>query len=142
MIPTTIIEKMGQQSGNVHREPADQEKVKSALAALGVENHDQLREFFIRFKLSGVLSNQSVELLDLCSPTDQIMEATDFGRDAYEITEDFVCLTSGEGEGFLIYGKKDRRIYDVSVSDLDALEAGEAEARWDSFFDLIEWYVT
>lgn len=70
------------------------------------------------------------------------MEATDFGRDAYEITEDFVCLTSGEGEGFLIYGKKDRRIYDVSVSDLDALEAGEAEARWDSFFDLIEWYVT
>ncbi len=64
---------------------------------------------------------------------------TDFGRDTYEMTDDFIYLTSGEGEGFLVYSKQNRKIYDVSVSDLDVLEAGEKQATWDSFFDLIDW---
>ena len=142
MIPTTIIQKMGQQAGNVDRDSADEGKVNEALAAIGIEDHEQPKEFFTRFKLSGVLSNHPVELLDLCSPTDQIFEATDFGRDTYEMTDDFVCLTSGEGEGFLVYSKQNRKIYDVSVSDLDALEAGEKEASWDSFYDLVDWYLS
>ena len=142
MIPATITQKMSQQAGNVDRDSTDLDKVNQALATLGIEDHEQPKEFFTRFKLSGVLSNHPVELLDLCSPTEQIFEATDFGRDTYEMTDDFICLTSGEGEGFLVYAKENRKVYDVSVSDLDALEAGEKEATWESFFDLIEWYLS
>ena len=142
MIPATITQKMSQHAGNVDRDSADLDKVNQALATLGIADHEQPRDFFTRFNLSGVLSKRPVELLDLCSPTEQILEATDFGRDTYQMTDDFICLTSGEGEGFLVYAKETRKIYDLSVSDLDALEAGEREATWESFFDLIEWYLS
>lgn len=56
-----------------------------------------------------------------------------------EVTEDYVCLTSGEGEGFYLYSITDRKIYDVSVDELDDLEAGKKEARWGSFYELLEW---
>jgi len=132
---------MSQQAGQVDRASDEVGMVTECVRSLGVEDHEQLKDFFSRYKLSGVLSGRTVELLDLCSPSPQIGEATEFGRDTYEITDDFVCLTSGEGEGFLLYSKLDRRIYDVRVSELDALEAGQVKCRWESFYDLIEWYL-
>ncbi len=139
MIPDTINNLMSQQAGQVKRFSSEIEKVHECLRSLGVYEHEQLKEFFCQYKLSGILSNRSVELLDLCSPSPQIEEATDFGRDTYDITDDFICLTSGEGDGFLLYSKLDRKVYDISVSELDSLEAGDTECRWESFYDLIEW---
>ncbi|WP_145115884.1 hypothetical protein [Botrimarina mediterranea] len=112
------------------------------LDVLGLSGDQQVREFFQNYNLSGVLSNRSHELLDLCSPTSQIIEATDFGRDTYGISENFVCLTSGEGEGFILYSKVDGKVYDVAVNQLDELEAGKIKARWQSFVELIEWYLS
>jgi hypothetical protein len=80
-------------------------------------------------------------LLDLCSPTRQFAETTDFGRDIYGVPGNYICLSSGEGEGFILYSISDRKIYDISVSELDDLEQGKVEPRWNSFFDLIEWYL-
>ena len=142
MIPDLIIENMSEQLGKVDRSPSESEKVNQALKKIGVLENDEFGIFFKRFKLSGVLSNRSVELLDLCSPTEQIREATEFGQDAFEIQENFICLSSGEGEGFVLYSKADKNAYDIKVDELDALEAGEKEPSWKSFFELIEWYLS
>ena len=141
MIPDSIKSAMGNQQGTVQRVLSDLPKVAECLEVLGLTGDPQVKEFFESFQLSGVLSSRSQELLDLCSPTPQIAEATDFGRDTYEITDDFVCLTSGEGEGFILYSKTNGKVYDVAISQLDDLEAGNMEVTWQSFFDLIEWYL-
>jgi hypothetical protein len=133
---------MSRQVGKVKRSPDELPRVSACLAALGLSGDQQLKEFFEAFKLSGVLSRRPHELLDLCSPTPQIEEATNFGRDTYEIAENFICLTSGEGEGFILYSKCDGKVYDLCVNQLDALEAGSIDATWPSFYDLIEWYLS
>lgn len=142
MIPNSIKELMSKQQGQVKRPSEDAEKVVQCLKDLGLEGHEQLHEFFTTYRLSGVLSKTSPEeLMDLASPTPQIAEVTEFVRDTYGVLEDFVCLTTGEGEGFYLYSKSDRRIYNVGVDELDALEAGEKKAEWNSFFELLEWYL-
>lgn len=142
MIPNLIHELIKDQKGNYSREQNKIELVQAALSQLNIKDHEEINSFFSTYNLSGVISRSSKEeLLDLCSPTPQIFEATEFGRDVYEITEDFICLTSGESEGFFLYSKKDQKVYDVNVEDLDDLESGELEPRWDSFFDLIKWYL-
>ena len=133
---------MSRQVGAVKRSPDELPRVSACLQSLGLSHDQQVREFFEECKLSAVLASRPQELLDLCSPTPQIEEVTDFGRDTYEIPEEFICLTSGEGEGFILYSKSDGKVYDVSVSQLDDLEAGRLKATWASFYDLIEWYLS
>ncbi len=133
---------MSSQVGNVERPTADLPVVAERLAELGIGGDPQVREFFKNYTLSGVLSDRPLELLDLYSPTPEIAEATDFGRDVYEITDEFVCLTSGEGEGFILFSKTDGSVFDVDVDQLDDLEAGNLEPSWLSFYELIEWYLT
>lgn len=142
MIPENISNLLSKQPGMVDRDLHDNEKVHQCLNELGLLGHEQWNDFFLKYKLSGVLTNRSTELLDIASPSPQIAEVTDFVRDVYDVTEDYVCLTSGEGEGFYLYSIVDRKIYDVTVDELDELESGGKEARWDSFYDLIEWYLS
>jgi len=122
----------------LERSSSDLEKVNLALQKIAVKATEELAEFFRQFKLPGVLNKRSVELLDLCSPTEQIQEATEFGQDAFEIKDDFLCLTSSEGEGFVLYSKSSKRAFDASADELDSLEAGDKEPEWNSFFELIE----
>ena len=134
---------MSKQLGQVKRPSEDATKVAQCLKDLDLEGHEQLYDFFMAYKLTGVLSKTSPEeLMDLASLTPQILEVTEFVRDAYEVSDDFVCLTSGEGEGFYLYSKTDHKIYNVGVDELDALEAGEMKAEWNSFFELLEWYLS
>jgi hypothetical protein len=141
MIPETIRSAMSKQGPVVGRPPEELTAVQESLAELGLLEHDQVREFFEKYRLASVFSNQYTELLDLCSPTCQMADTTDFGKDTYGLTDNFVCLTSGEGEGFIIYSKSDRKVYDVSITEIEDLKKGNVEPRWDSFFDLIEWYL-
>ncbi len=142
MIPNFIEKLIKNQKGDYFRDSYKIELVQEALLKLNIKHHEEINAFFSTYNLSGVLSESSnVELLDLCSPTPQIFDATEFGRDVYDITEDYICLTSGEGEGFFLYSIEDKKVYDVNVEDLDALEAGKLEPRWNSFFDLMKWYL-
>jgi hypothetical protein len=142
MVPDSIITAMSRQAGAVKRTHDELPKVHSSLEALELSRDQQVKEFFEEFKLSAVLTRRGQELLDLCSPAPQIEEATEFGRDTFDIPENFVCLTSGEGEEFILYSKRDGKVYDVSVSQLYDLEAGKTEATWSSFYNLIEWYLS
>lgn len=133
--------KLLEQKPIVERPQEQFEEVQESLAELGLLEHDQVREFFEKYRLGSVRSNQSTELLDLCSPTRQIIDTTEFGRDAYDLPDGHICLTSGEGQGFILYSLIDRKVYDLQVWELKELTDGKAEARWGSFYDLIEWYL-
>jgi hypothetical protein len=59
----------------------------------------------------------------------------------WELGKDFICLTNGEGEGFILYSKRDGKVYDVGIGEIEALEQGTVAPRWNSFYELIEWYL-
>lgn len=107
MIPQNIIDLMDNQKGSVKR-PSDQVPIViSNSNKLGITPTSEFTEFFIKYRLSGVLSNKEFELLDMASPTSQIVDATNYAIDIYGLPQDFICLTSGEGEGFIIFSKID-----------------------------------
>jgi hypothetical protein len=141
MIPELIIESLVNIDAEVDRDKDEIEDVSRNINLLGLSHDGQISQFFNRYKLSGIISTKNFELLDLCRPDDEIYETTDWAKDVYELPDDFVCLTSGEGEGFVLFSKTDGKVYDVSVSQFDDLSQGKVEPRWDSFFDLIGWYL-
>jgi hypothetical protein len=142
MIPNKIVDALLAQNGEVQRLPGEKSLVSSNIKSLGLAGHEEIEEFFSSYDLAGVSGGREVELLDLCSPSNEILETTEWAKDIYQIGENFVCLTSGEGEGFILYSKTDRKVYDVSVSEIPALKDGQVCPNWNSFFELIEWYLS
>lgn len=142
MIPLVITDLMAQQKGSVRRPAEQRAKVLNDLEQLGIGADTEFGEFFKEYRLSGVLSRRSIELQDLSSPTSQILSTTEFARDIYGLPEGFICLSSGEGDGFIAYSRCDGRVYDVRAADIDALGRGELAPKWDSIFRLMEWYLS
>jgi|GEM_PF-415607 len=140
MIPEDIRELMALQAGSVGR--ARSRDATAQLARLGVAEGAQLSVFFAEFKAGGILARLGAdELLDPCQPTPQLAGATDFATEVYDLTGGFVALTSGEGEGFVLYELVSGGVYDVGVEEFVALEAGHLSPRWESFFEYLRWYL-
>lgn len=142
MIPKSIVDALKAQDGEVERIPEDVPSVITNIEALGLGGHTDIEEFFSAYDLAGIASNKEIELLDLCSPSDEILETTEWARETYEVGKGFLCLTSGEGEGFVLYSKANRKVYDISVDELPLLKDGQISPRWHSFNELIEWYLS
>jgi hypothetical protein len=140
MIPADIEELVATQPGNTSR--VDSAKALKALEALGVQGDSELAIFFRRYQAAALVSKSSYnELLDPCSPSLQIGDATEFARETYELNDRFIAFTSGEGEGFILYELATGRVFDAAVDEFDSLEEGELEARWPNFFEFVRWYL-
>jgi len=141
MIPQNIADAIDALPGNHKRRPEDLPKVEENLARLGLLEHDQIADFYRTYMSASIGRDGMAELLDICVPNDSLFNATEFACDAYDLRGPFVCLTTGEGEGFYLFDKDTGGIFDVAVSDFGALEAGELKPAWPNFLALIESYV-
>lgn len=141
MIPNEIRDLIRTHPGQVVRSADEIPKVLSDLRDLGIKTDSQFGEFFLEYTLVGVLSRQNIELLDLSSPSAEILIATKFGRDVFGVPDGYACLTSGENEGFILYSISDEHVYDIGVAEIDGLAAGSISPRWDSFNNLLLWYL-
>jgi hypothetical protein len=140
VIPPDVEQAMLRQRGEVER--SDQAAAVAELQALGIRDGSQFAEFFRRFKVSAVSSGSShEELMDLASPTPQIRNATEFAREVHGVSDRFVALTSGEGEGFYLYDTDTEAVYDISVKDVKDLVAGRVPPRWSDFFGFLRWFL-
>src|SRR5688572_10525790 len=133
---------MREHGAKAERPPGQLPLVRSCLQQLGIAEDSELAEFFREYRLSSVLSARTVEILDVCSPTPQLLAATEFARDTYQMPEDAICLTSGEGEAFIVLSKRNGKVYDLGVAQLPAFESGNLAPKWDSFFALLRWYLS
>ncbi len=139
-IPTTIVERMSHQRGDIHR--GDQTAPLAELARLGIAPDSQFGAFYLRYRASSLHSDTSFEeLMDVASPSAQIRDVTTFVRETYEVPEPFVCITSAEGEGFYLYDPRSEAVYDLDVTQLDALARGALPPRWPDFHAFLEWYL-
>lgn len=141
MIPNEIRDIIRKHPGRVVRSADEIPKVLSDLRNLGIKTDSQFGEFFLDYTLAGVLSRRNCELLDISSPSSEIFIATKFGRDVFVVPGGYACLTSGENEGFILYSISDEHVYDIGVAEIDDLAAGLSSPKWDSFNDLLLWYL-
>ena len=140
----SIMDQHVAENRHARRSPEQAGEVDDALSVLGIDKTLPIGEFFAAYDLCAILSGPDiyVELLDLCSPTRQIEAATEFARNVYELHPDFIALSSGEGEGFILYSKRDGSVHDVDISDFDKLRNNELAPAWPSFNALMEWYLS
>jgi hypothetical protein len=109
---------------------------------LGITPESEFFAFFSEFNASVLFSTSSYEeLMDVSEPTPQIAAGTTFVREVWEIPSEFICLTSCEGEGCYLYSTKSNAVYDFSLAEWDEFMRNPV-ARWKSFFDFIEWYLS
>lgn len=113
------------------------------LANLEILPDSQIGEFYLTYNATNLYSDHAgEELNELCSPSPQLLEATVFVREMWELPSEFVCLTSAEGEGAYLYSLVDGQVYDFDLADRDSfLEERPAPLARD-FFAFLEWYLS
>ncbi len=62
-------------------------------------------------------------------------------QDFLNLSPDFIPLTPGEGEGVVVWSKRDGKVYDIGWSEGDALNRGDIYARWNTYYELMEHYL-
>jgi len=129
------------QQHNSRRNSSELRFVKKNIEILDIKDKEIIN-FFINYDLSGITGNTLFELLDIYSPNNEVVNVTKWARDTYGISDNYICLTSGEDEGFILLSKENGHIYDVDAGEIDALNSGKIKHRWNSFLELIKYYVS
>ncbi|MGH1432549.1 MAG: hypothetical protein ACRBB4_15710 [Neptuniibacter sp.] len=138
-IPKDIKVKLSNQPHAV-RCVSDLVGVVSNIQKLGIKNVEFV-DFFTCYDLSGVTSRRDIELIDIYSPSDAMIDATHWAQDMFDLGGQFVCMTSGEGEEFIVFSKIDGSVFEVGIEEIDELNSNQLRPKWKTFYDLIRWYV-
>jgi len=98
VIPSQLQTLVESQRGRIHR--VRREAVTAALSDLKVPVDSEFAEFFFTYTITFFRSEVSdEELCDIAEPTAEIAVGTKFVHEVWEIPEQFVCFSSGQGEG-------------------------------------------
>lgn len=139
LVPDKIQRLVLSQKGNVVR--TARERARAELAKLGVREGSEIHSFFSEFQIGLFISRSSYEeLSDVCEPTPQIWVGTQFVRDVWELPEEFICLTSVQGEGCYLYSNVTESVYDFSLAEREQFLRAPRPV-WKGFFEFIEWYL-
>ncbi|PAU59955.1 hypothetical protein BZL41_16265 [Pseudomonas sp. PIC25] len=141
MIPPQLISLIEKQPGNIHR--ANTESVVEALKALDISLESEFAEFFLNYVITFFKSTASnEELCDIAEPSNEIEVGTDFIHEVWELPENFICLTTVQGEGCYLYDKKNGEVLDFSLAQRAEFLAGKVGLKWNTFFDFLTWYLS
>ncbi|MEO6677973.1 MAG: SMI1/KNR4 family protein [Pseudomonas sp.] len=141
MIPNELIQLIEKQPGDIHR--IDKHSVTEALTALNISLDSELSEFFLNYAITFFRSNSSDEdLCDVADPSNEIAVGTNFIHEVWELPENFICLTSVQGEGCYLYDNNNGEILDFSLANRDDFLAGKQQLKWSSFFEFLIWYMS
>lgn len=114
----------------------------AALIKLGVDPQSEYYSFALRYCLGNFFPQAFDDwLCDICEPTEEVLVGTAFVRDAWQLPDDFICLTSCHGEGCILLSRATGEIFDFSLADRELFLQG-AVARWPSFFKFMRHYLT
>ncbi|UZE09710.1 SMI1/KNR4 family protein [Pseudomonas sp. B21-053] len=141
MIPSKLIQLIEKQPADIHR--LDKRSAAEALTALNISLDSEISEFFLDYKVSFFRSNSSDEqLCDIAHPSNQIEVGTNFIHEVWELPENFICLTSVQGEGCYLYDKNSGKVLDFSLANRDDFLAGKQQLKWCRFFEFLTWYLS
>ena len=140
MIPLHLENLFREQRGGVDRQ--DQAKAIQALQALGVRADTQFGQFYLAFSPINFMSPHSKEeLLDVSHPTAQILRATDFIREVWDLPSEYVCITTAEGEGAYLYSTVTKQVYNFSLQEREDFLRHRPPPIASDFFGFLQWYL-
>jgi hypothetical protein len=139
MIPLTVERHLAMDGGNIAR--TDPNSAEEALVNLGVAPGSEFGQFYLKYRGSFISPRPVAELLDIAGPAiPAIPDQTDYVRDRYHIPDQYLALTSDEGEGMYLYDKQDQAVYDLDIVMLEDFIHGRMAARWPTFNEFLVWY--
>ena len=80
-------------------------------------------------------------LCEICEPAEDVLVGTSFVRDVWQLPDDYICLTSCQGEGCFLLSRTTGEIFDFSLADRESF-LQVAVARWPSFLEFMRSYLT
>ncbi|WP_448168043.1 SMI1/KNR4 family protein [Burkholderia ambifaria] len=139
VIPATVDQYLAGSTGDIAR--GDPKTVIRALQDLGVAPGTDFGQFYLKYRGSFISPRPVAELLDIeGSSIPTIPDQTEYVRDRYGIPEQYLALTSDEGEGMYLYSKNNGAVYDLDILVLNDFIKGRVQARWATFNDFLIWY--
>jgi hypothetical protein len=139
LIPADIINSI--RSTKLEMQRRDPVTAQRQLERIGVGSETPFGQFFLQFEGGYAVANGMKELLDIAGPAfPAIPDVTRYICENCGVPETYVCLTSPEGEGFVLYDRVAGAVFDTGLDELPALLAGEVTPRWATFFDYLRDY--
>ena len=141
MIPTLLSILVEKQSGNVHR--SNFFAAEFALTDLKIPLDSEIAKFFLHYTITLYKSAVSEEqLCDIADPTPEIALGTKYVHDVWELPEQYICISSIQGEGAYLYDVKTGKVWDFDLASREAFISGRQQAKWNSFYDFMMWYLS
>ena len=103
------------------------------LRALGVDLTCDLAELYLKHGVSNVRG-----WYELLEPA-QLAEATAYVQAEWDVPALFLALTGIEGQGVVLYDRRDGAIYDIPFDRLDALSRGQLQPLASSVANFLAW---
>jgi hypothetical protein len=140
MLPIELKTLVEKQPGQVQRK--NRAAAELALSNLKVPLDSELAQFFLAYTITLFQSVVSSEqLCDIADPTHEIAVGTRYIREVWELPEQFVCLSSVQGEGAYLYDLNVGSVWDFELGARDAFLTGRQSARWQGFYEFMIWYL-
>jgi hypothetical protein len=138
MIPKKLANLIESQPGEIFR--SDRATAVLALKELDIDPNSEIAEFFLTYQITLFRSESSFETL--CDiDNDEISTGTNFIHEVWGLPDNYICLTTCEGEGCYLYDKNNGTVCDFDLGEREKFLNGKIKTQWPSFFDFLAWYL-
>ena len=112
------------------------------LDELNVPKNSEFYEFYSTYYGQNLNYRSGASpIVDPSPPQNYLLHAAFVGHDAWEVPEQYILFSTGEGEGGYLYNKDDGTVWDYYVGKQELLGT-DALPHWNSFYEFMVWYLT
>lgn len=104
-----------------------------SLSQLGITPESELAYFYLHYDASAVRGWYDLNEID------QVQEATDYAHSELKVPSNYIALTGVEGQGIVLYNRKNQAVYDVEFGQFGQLADGSLSPVATSFQGFLEW---
>ena len=112
------------------------------LKEIGIPEHSEFFEFYSSYYARDLRKRSGASpIVDSSPPQKYLLHAAFVGHDAWEVPEQYILFSTGEGEGGYLYNKEDGTVWDFDLGEQKLLGT-DALRHWHSFYEFMVWYLT
>ena len=112
------------------------------LKELGIPADSEFYEFYSTYYGRNLnYRGGASPIVDPSPPQKSLLRTAFFAREVWEVPEQYILFSTGEGEGGYLYNKEDGTVWDFTLGEQKLLGTN-ALRHWHSFYEFMVWYLT
>ena len=112
------------------------------LKELGIPSDSEFYEFYSTYYGRNLnYRGGASPIVDPSPPQKSLLRTAFFAREVWEVPEQYILFSTGEGEGGYLYNKEDGTVWDFDLGEQKLLGT-DALRHWHSFYEFMVWYLT